>query len=357
MRRPALIALLVFSVLAIGAAGSLAASLDEKSNDKITICHATGNGGYVQITISVNGLNGHEGHAEDTIPPNGSDPGRNWDSEGQAIWENGCVVPEPPTNPPERPIGVFGSAVCGSAGTYTATAIAAVVAALLLPAAVTAGPQGQAAQWAYLLRAVPARSAPSSRARVITVVRQATPEGESNLVRILGERRDASLQDWVRIDLAILPNRTTGWVPRDALGDIRTVHTELVVDRSRLTATLLRDGKEVFRAEVGIGTPGHPTPAGTFTVRERLAGFDDPFYGPVAFGTTARSPVLTDWPGARVHRDPRDRPSGPDSGSNSAQMHQPPQRRHPAPLRPHGAWDTGHDSLTPGGRFVAIRAS
>jgi lipoprotein-anchoring transpeptidase ErfK/SrfK len=32
-------------------------------------------------------------------------------------------------------------------------------------------------------------------------------------------------------------------------------------------------------------------------VRLKLAGFDDPFYGPVAFGTSARSAVLTDWPG------------------------------------------------------------
>ena len=53
----------------------------------------------------------------------------------------------------------------------------------------------------------------------------------------------------------------------------------------------------MFRAAVGIGTARYPTPAGTFTVRERLSGFDDPFYGPIAFGTTARSPVLTDWPG------------------------------------------------------------
>ena len=28
-----------------------------------------------------------------------------------------------------------------------------------------------------------------------------------------------------------------------------------------------------------------------------LYGFDDPVYGPLAFGTNARSPVLTDWPG------------------------------------------------------------
>jgi lipoprotein-anchoring transpeptidase ErfK/SrfK len=74
------------------------------------------------------------------------------------------------------------------------------------------------------------------------------------------------------------------------------VHTQLVVDRSRLTATLFRDGRKVFAAPVGVGKATSPTPVGQFNVRERLSGFGDPFYGPVAFGTSARSAVLTDWP-------------------------------------------------------------
>ena len=32
-------------------------------------------------------------------------------------------------------------------------------------------------------------------------------------------------------------------------------------------------------------------------MRQLLSNFDDPFYGPLAFGTSARSPTLTDWPG------------------------------------------------------------
>ena len=32
------------------------------------------------------------------------------------------------------------------------------------------------------------------------------------------------------------------------------------------------------------------------TVREILTGFTDPMYGPVAFGTSARSAHATDWP-------------------------------------------------------------
>jgi lipoprotein-anchoring transpeptidase ErfK/SrfK len=97
------------------------------------------------------------------------------------------------------------------------------------------------------------------------------------------------------------PNGRTGWVPRAALGGLHTVHTQLVVRRSRLRATLYRDGRAILRAPVGVGRPGLPTPAGHFYVRERLriSGAGGA-YGPLAFGTSAYSPKLTDWPGGGV---------------------------------------------------------
>ena len=70
-----------------------------------------------------------------------------------------------------------------------------------------------------------------------------------------------------------------------------------MVDRKRFRATLWRGNRVVFRARIGVGQTRWPTPRGEFYVREKLAGFDDPFYGPVAFGTSARSRILTDWPG------------------------------------------------------------
>ena len=63
-----------------------------------------------------------------------------------------------------------------------------------------------------------------------------------------------------------------------------------------LTATLLRDGQPVFRADVGIGRARWPTPRGRFYVRNRLTRYRSPSYGPLAFGTSARSERLTDWP-------------------------------------------------------------
>lgn len=85
-------------------------------------------------------------------------------------------------------------------------------------------------------------------------------------------------------------------MPRDALGGYVEVDTHLVIDLQRLDATLFDHGRPVFHARIAVGRPAWPTPRGQFYVRNKLSGFDDPFYGPVAFGTSARSAVLTDWP-------------------------------------------------------------
>src|SRR5213079_2100419 len=69
------------------------------------------------------------------------------------------------------------------------------------------------------------------------------------------------------------------------------------VDRRSFTVTLQKDGVPIFKSIVGVGKSFWPTPRGEFYIRSKLTNFGDPFYGPVAFGTSARSAVLTDWPG------------------------------------------------------------
>ena len=83
-------------------------------------------------------------------------------------------------------------------------------------------------RWAHVLRPTAARVAPSRSARTITVISDRTPEGTNNLVLALESRGP-----WVRVRLAVLPNGTTGWVPRKALGPYRGVWTRLVVNRAR----------------------------------------------------------------------------------------------------------------------------
>jgi hypothetical protein len=128
--------------------------------------------------------------------------------------------------------------------------------------------------------------------RLVTV----TPERTQNIVLVLASVEVAPGQTWYEVRLPILPNNSTGWVPRDAVGNLYTVHTHLYVDRERFTATLKRDGRTIFKTRVGVGKPSTPTPKGEFYVRDEVAGFGDPFFGPIAFGTNGRSAVLTEWP-------------------------------------------------------------
>jgi hypothetical protein len=158
-------------------------------------------------------------------------------------------------------------------------------------------------------RATSVRTAPGPAAPLVARLERTTPEGTNNLVAVLRRVRDRDGGVWVHVRLAALPIGTTGWVPRAALGGYGVVHTRLVVDLAALTATLYRDGRRLLRVPVGVGTELTPTPAGEFYVRNRLTRYRSPAYGPIAFGTSARSPQATDWPaGGYVGIHGTDRP-------------------------------------------------
>jgi hypothetical protein len=150
-------------------------------------------------------------------------------------------------------------------------------------------------RWAPVAETVSVRARPSEDARPIGALEPQTSLGTTNIVLVVGHARVRG-RLWIRIRFPGLPNNLTGWLPRDAVGGYHFVRTRLLIDLETLTAALLRDGRRVFRASVGIGTKQYPTPRGSFYIREKLTNFDNPYYGPVAFGTSARSRVLTDWP-------------------------------------------------------------
>jgi hypothetical protein len=152
-------------------------------------------------------------------------------------------------------------------------------------------------QNATLLRNVVARARPGGAGRIVARLRSRTPEDVPHVVYLLGGTIDRQGRYWLRVQLPILPNGSSGWIPREAVGSFRSVDTHLVIDRGRFRATLYRRGRAIFRSIVGVGEPRWPTPAGRFYIRERLTGFTDPIYGVIAFGTNGRSSVLTDWPG------------------------------------------------------------
>jgi lipoprotein-anchoring transpeptidase ErfK/SrfK len=151
--------------------------------------------------------------------------------------------------------------------------------------------------WASVRHPVSARASARYGARIIARLGSSTPEGTANIVLALRRARDRAGRLWVHVRLPALSNGSTGWVPRQALGVYGVVNTHLVIDLERLTATLLRDERPILRAAIGVGRPESPTPTGEFYVRNMLTRYKSPFYGPLAFGTSARSSVLTDWPG------------------------------------------------------------
>ncbi len=186
-------------------------------------------------------------------------------------------------------------------------ALAAAASVALVPApanatsSVSLSNEHTVTQWAHPASRSLVRVSPLAGARTIGRLHPRTEDGYPEVYEALRQRTDPAGAVWVQIRLPMRPNGRTGWVPRAALGALHTVRTQLVVSRRTLRATLYRSGRAVFRAPVGVGRPGLPTPAGHFYVRERLripGGHGA--YGPLAFGTSAYSPKLTDWPGGGV---------------------------------------------------------
>jgi L,D-transpeptidase-like protein len=156
-------------------------------------------------------------------------------------------------------------------------------------------------KWAYVERSTSARRSPSTRSHSVKRLTTYTSDGTPELVLTLRERRLSNGSTWVLVRLPMRPNGRTGWVRRTDLGGYHAVRTALKIRRKSFRATLYRGGRKVWSAPVGIGKSKWPTPRGRFYVRERLVPHEkNGIYGIFAFGTSAYSAVLTDWPGGGV---------------------------------------------------------
>jgi hypothetical protein len=155
-------------------------------------------------------------------------------------------------------------------------------------------------RWAYPNSEAPVHAHPSAGSRVIGRLRFLTVDNQAELYVTLVSARMSSGQTWIEIELPARPNGQTGWVPRGALEALHTVNGYLLVDRATLRATLFRDGHAIFSAPIGVGKPGTITPPGNFYVMEKLVTLNDPAYGPVALGTSAYAPTLSEWPGGGI---------------------------------------------------------
>jgi hypothetical protein len=155
-------------------------------------------------------------------------------------------------------------------------------------------------RWAYPNSEALVHTYPSPGSHVIGQLRFLTVDSQAELYVTLASARMSSGQTWIKIELPARPNGQTGWVPRSALESLHMVNGYLLVDRTTLRATLFRNGRAIFSAPIGVGKPGTITPPGSFYVLEKLVTLNDPAYGPVALGTSAYAPTLSEWPGGGI---------------------------------------------------------
>jgi lipoprotein-anchoring transpeptidase ErfK/SrfK len=204
--------------------------------------------------------------------------------------------------------------------TRIAAALALVALGASAPAAVAADETGHAAgrpstnppgqrllsdeitttRWAHAYTRAKVRHRPTRSARSFRRLHLLTEDDFPEVYVVLSTWRRHGGITWAKIRIPGRPNGRTGWVARSALGDLRLVRTLIVVDRRKLRLTLLRSGRRVFSARVGIGKRGTPTPSGRFWVREKFRVQGSPVYGTHAIGTSAYAPTLSDWPGGGV---------------------------------------------------------
>jgi lipoprotein-anchoring transpeptidase ErfK/SrfK len=144
------------------------------------------------------------------------------------------------------------------------------------------------------------RYSPSRKSHAFRRMHLMTEDGFPEIYVALAQTVDRYGTQWVKIRVPMRPNGRTGWVPRDALGHFYEVHTQLIVDRHKLRATLYRSGRKIWSAPVGVGKASTPTPAGHFYIRERIKALQGgTIYGPYAFGTSDYS-TLSEWPGGGI---------------------------------------------------------
>lgn len=155
-------------------------------------------------------------------------------------------------------------------------------------------------RWAYTNLTLKVRTSPSNSARAIAKLHFNTEDGPPEVYLALRLYTSEKGKEWVEIRVPGRPNGRKGWVPREGLGEFHVVRTHLVINRKTLKITLFKKGRAIFKSRVGVGKASTPTPGGNFWIRERLNGFGNAVYGPVAFGTSAYSAQLTDWPGGGV---------------------------------------------------------
>ena len=134
------------------------------------------------------------------------------------------------------------------------------------------------------------RDAP--KGRVVARVGRRTEFGSPRIVPVVKRRNG-----WVGVISAQRPNGRLGWLPATKVRLVREP-VRLRVDLSARRLSVLRAGRVVWSMQVGVGSPGTPTPTGTFAVTDGLLWRGSDVYGCCVLALSGHQPHLAQgWTG------------------------------------------------------------
>ena len=120
-----------------------------------------------------------------------------------------------------------------------------------------------------------------------------TEWGSPRVLGVVGQRGD-----WLGVQASELKNGEVAWIPRER-ARVDCVRWSVHADLSRRQLYVRKDGHTVRKFRIAIGSPGHTTPLGRFSVTDKLHVTDkDSPYGCCVLALTGHQTHLPeDWPG------------------------------------------------------------
>lgn len=137
---------------------------------------------------------------------------------------------------------------------------------------------------AVVLKRTELRRTPSENGKVVTMIKTRTKFGSKNELAVVARKGE-----WLGVLHQAVAKGKAGWI-RASDARLEKRPYEVVVNRAKLRATVLHDGKVVMQFKVGVGRPDHKTPVGRYAISDSLKGFGP--YGCCILAITARQPNL-----------------------------------------------------------------
>ncbi|MEH3052413.1 MAG: L,D-transpeptidase [Patulibacter minatonensis] len=180
-----------------------------------------------------------------------------------------------------------------------AAAALALAAAPAAAGAAQGDPTGPTSSTAWLARITSPtvlRTGSSDSSAVMETINPTTQWGGDTQLLVKDATRTAG-DLWLDVRVQGRPNGRHGWIRADHVGLSRTPY-RIEVRRATKTLTLLRSGRKVRTIKVVVGALETPTPAGWFSVADKLELTDDDhFLGSWVLPLTGYSDVLQTFDG------------------------------------------------------------